>query len=182
MQRALDGRAGGDTDHGAVAHQCGIECNGDVAPRRQLAEMRAERRVVVGQRGGKRADRKPFIQIRQIGQFGNERAIDEDQAARLDIAKHRARRFGARLGRGVRRIGERLGIAHQRAQIGIFPLLDATMRQAFFGEHIEGGVALRGDSVAPRQCLAHEREGLRQRGFRRGLDRGDFGVHAKTSS
>ena len=62
MQRPLDGRAGGDPDHGAVAHQRGIERNRDVACRRKLAEMRGDQlRVAVGERSRKRADRKALV-------------------------------------------------------------------------------------------------------------------------
>ena len=173
MQRPLDGRAGGDADHRAVAHQGGIERDRDIAGRRELAEMRGERRIAVGQRGGERADREPRLQIGEIGQFGDEGAVDEDQAAGLDIAEQCAGGFRPRLRRGVRRARQRLGIAHQRAQIGIFPLLDAAMRQAFFGEHIEGRLALRRNRVIAGQPRARLRKVLRQRGLGRGLDGGD---------
>ena len=52
MQRPLDGRTRGDADHRAVAHQCGIERNGDVACRRQLAEVLREHGIVARQRVG----------------------------------------------------------------------------------------------------------------------------------
>ena len=42
-------------------------------------------------------------------------------------------------------LAERLRLAHQRAQVGILPVLDAAMRQAFPGENVEGGGALRRD-------------------------------------
>ena len=56
------------------------------------------------------------------------------------------------------------------------------MRQAFLGKQAEGGFALRGDGVIAGQRFARVRKNLRQLGFRRGLDRGDSGVHATTSS
>jgi hypothetical protein len=71
---------------------------------------------------------------------------------------------------------------HQRAQIGIFPLLNAPVRQALLGEQLKGCIAPRRDRVVTRQAIAHLRKRLRQCGLGRGLDDGDFGVHAGTSS
>ena len=169
MQRPLDGRAGADADHRAVAHQRGIERDGDIACRRQLAELRRERRIAIGERGGERTDRKPALQRGDVGQFRNERAVDEDEPAAFDIAEQFARRLGARLGRGIGRARQRLRLAHQRAQVGVLPVLDAAMRQAFLGEQVEGGLALRGDRVAAGQPRPRLRIRLRQRGLRRGL-------------
>ena len=87
-----------------------------------------------------------------------------------------------RLGRGVGRTCQRLRLAHQRAQVGIFPLLDPPMRQTLFGEYFESRITPRRDRVVARQPVARLRKGLRKSGFRRGLDDGDFGVHAGTSS
>ncbi len=182
MQRALGRRARGDTDHRTVAHQGGIECNRDVTRRRKLAQMRLDRGVICGERGSQRTDRQPAFQVCHIGQFRDKSAVDKNEAARLDIAERRARALGARLGGSVGRHGKRLGVAHQRAQIGIFPILDTPVRQTFFGEQVEGRRALGGDRIVAGQAAAHLREFMRQCGFGRGLDDGDFGVHAKTSS
>ncbi len=182
MNRPLDGRAGGDADHGAVAHQRGIERDRDVACRRELAEMGSERRIAVGQRVGERADRKPRLQGGNVGQFGDESAVDKHQPARFDVAEQGAGRLRPRLGGGIGRRCERLCVAHQRAQIGVFPVLDAAMRQAGLGEYVEGRRALRRDRATAGQPPARLRKSLRQRGLRRGLDDGDFGVHAGTSS
>ena len=56
MNRPLDGRAGGNADHRAIAHQRGIERDRGVACRRKLAEMASQRRIAIGQRVGERAD------------------------------------------------------------------------------------------------------------------------------
>jgi len=80
------------------------------------------------------------------------------------------------------RRGKRLGIAHQRAQVGVFPLLDAPVRQAGPGEHVEGGIAPRRDRIVAGQPPARLREGLRQRRLGVGLDGGDSSVHAAASS
>jgi hypothetical protein len=87
-----------------------------------------------------------------------------------------------RLGRGVGRTCQRLCLAHQRAQVGIFPFLDPPVRQTLFGEDVESRITPRRDRIVARQSIARLREGLSQRGFGRGLDDGDFRVHAGTSS
>ncbi len=46
----------------------------------------------------------PSSRPAEIGQFGDESAVDKNEAARLDVAEHARRRFLAtRLGRGIRR-------------------------------------------------------------------------------
>ena len=141
-----------DADHGAVAHQRGVERDGDVACRRQLAEMRVEHRIAAGKRVGERTDRQgPRSRSGEIGQFRHERAVDEDEPARLDIAEQLAGRLGARLRGRIGRGRQRLCLAHQRAQIGVFPFLDAAMRQALLGEQVERRLALRGDRVVAGQ-------------------------------
>ena len=112
MDRPLGGRACGDADHRAVAHQRGIERDRGVACRRELAEMGSERRIAIGQRVGERADRKPRLEACNVGQFGHESAIDKHQPARFDVSEQGAGRLGPRLGGGIGRRGERLGIAH----------------------------------------------------------------------
>ena len=154
MQRPFDGRAGADADDGAVAHQRGIERDGDIACRRELAEFFRERRIVVGKRRGERTDRQPGFQRRGVGQFRHERAVDEDQPAAFDVAEQLSRRLRAGHRRGIGRSGERLGIAHQRAQVGVLPVLDAAMRQALAGEQVERGRALFGDRRPAGQPLA----------------------------
>ena len=84
--------------------------------------------------------------------------------------------------RRVRFSRKRKRLAHQRAQVGIFPFLDPPMRQTLFGEYVESRIAPRRDRVVAGQPIARLREGLCQRGFRRGLDDGDVRVHAGTSS
>ncbi len=54
MQRAFDGGAGGDMDHGAVAHQRGVERDRDIGRGRELAEFLRERWIAGGERIGER--------------------------------------------------------------------------------------------------------------------------------
>ena len=67
---------------------------------------------------------------RQIGQLRREGAVDEHQPPAIDAGKDARRLLGARLGRRIGRRRQRIGLAHQRAQIGVFPFLDAPVRQA----------------------------------------------------
>ena len=64
---------------------------------------------------------------------------------------------GARLGGRVGRAGERLGLAHQRAQIGVFPLLDPPVRQALRFEPAERRLAQRHDLAVARQLALRGR-------------------------
>ncbi len=96
MQRPLDGRAGGDTDHRAVAHQRGVERDRDVARRRELAERSGQAGIVAGERGRQRTDAQACLQLGDIRQFGHERAVDEHQTAALHIAEQSARRSSRR--------------------------------------------------------------------------------------
>ncbi len=173
-----------DADDRAVAHQRGIERHGDVARRRELAEFRRERRIVVGKRRGKRTDRKPGFERRGVGQFRHERAVDKDQPAAFDVAEQLSRRLGAGNRCGIGRSGKRLGIAHQRAQIGVLPVLDAAMRQALADEKVERGGALFGDRRPAGQPLARLGKGVRQGGLRRRLDDLYFrhGIHSFRSA
>jgi hypothetical protein len=118
----------------------------------------------------------------QIGQFGDKSAIDENEPASIEVADHSAGIFGTRLGSAIRRVGQGFRLAHQRAQIGIFPLFDPPMRQPLFGENNESRLAPRRDRIVARQPAARLGKGLRQRRFRCGLDDGDLRVHAGTSS
>ncbi len=182
MQRPRDGRACGNADHRAIAHQCGIERNGNITARRELAEMAHDERIAADERIGKRADAQPVFELCSVGQFRDKGAVDKNQPPRFEIAGQRAGFLRQRLGRRIRRRRQRLGVAHQRAQIGIFPLLDPPMRQAGFGEQVECRLALRDNRLAARQIPPHLRKSLRQRGLGRRLDRGDVSAHAAASS
>src|SRR5436305_1211294 len=64
-----------------------------------------------------------------IGPVGREITVRDDDAPRLEIAKACAR---VRQPRENIRVGprcKRLGVAHQCAQIGVFPFLDAAVRK-----------------------------------------------------
>ena len=124
----------------------------------------------------------PLSRALKIGQFGHERAVNESEPPHLDVAEHAARGLGVRLIDRIRETRQRLRLAHQRAQVGIFPFLDAAVRETLFGEHIERGHALRGNFAIARQVTAGLGKGICQRAFRRGLDCGERSVHATASS
>ena len=100
----------------------------------------------------------PGSKAGNVGQFGDERAVDKHQPARFDVAEQGAGRLRPRLGGGIGRRRERLGVAHQRAQIGVFPVLDAPVRQAGLGEHVERRRALRRDRAIAGQPPARLRQ------------------------
>ena len=98
--------------------------------------------------------------------------------ARASIEGERGDRLpGARLRGRIGHARERLGVAHERAQVGIFPFLDAAVRQPFGLEPPESVFAQRSDRRRARKRALHHGEIRRQRGFGRSLDRADLGVH-----
>ena len=163
--------AGVDADDRAVAHQRGIERNRDIARRRELAEMRPR---ASGSFAASAAASDPTVRPRSSA------AISDSSGTNAPSTKTSRRHstspsiapavLAPRLGRGIGRARQRLCLAHQRAQVGVLPLLDAAMRQALLGEQVEGGRALRRDRVAARQPRARLGKGVRQSGLRRGLD------------
>ncbi len=78
--------------------------------------------------------------------------------------------------------GQRLGVAHQRAQIGVFPLLDAPVRQALRLEPPERGLAQRHDLAVARQLRLGGRIAFRERQLGGGLYGAEFGFHDYAAS
>ena len=117
-------------DHDAVAHESGVERHRHVVGRDELAKMRYHLRIADRQRLRHRTDGEAFLEIGKIGQLRHKRAVDEDDAATLDRCQRRAGVPRARFGGGAGNTGERLGVAHQRAQVGVLPFLYPPVRQA----------------------------------------------------
>ena len=61
----VERRAGRDLDHGAVAHEGGVERDRDIVGRHDLAEMRRRPPVAGGQRLRQRADGQPGLERRR---------------------------------------------------------------------------------------------------------------------
>ena len=116
-------------------------------------------------------------QIGEVGQFRHEGAVDEHDAPRIHVADQLAGVLGARLGGRVRRAGERLRVADQRAEIGVFPLLDPPVRQAKRVEARGRGLAQRHDLAVARQLGLRGLVGIGQRLLGVGLHAAEFGVH-----
>ena len=114
--------------------------------------------------------------------FRRENAIDEHQPPAIDAGENVARRLGVRFRRRIGRRGKRIGLAHQRAQVGVFPFLDAAMRQALLLELLERVRAQRRQRALAGQLAARRLIGSGQRLLGVGLDGADFGVHAAASS
>ena len=166
-----------DMDHRAVTHERGIERDRHIVGRHQLAQMGDELLIAGGEPLRHRADREAGFQVGEIGELRHEGAVDEDDRARLDRGEHGDRVLGARLRGRIGHARERLGIAHERAQVGIFPLLDPAVRQPFALEAPERILAQRRDRRRARKRALRHGEIRRQRGFGRSLDRADLDVH-----
>ena len=177
VERTGERGARGDVDHRAVAHERRVERDRDVVARRHLAETGGEPRIAGRQHLRRRADAQPRLEVAEIGELGYESAVDEHDAARIDRDERGQDLAGARLRRRVGRACERLGVAHERAQVGIFPILHPPVRQAFGLEALERVLAQRGDRRRARKRGLGGGEARRQRGLGCGLDRSDLGVH-----
>ena len=135
--------------------------------------------VALGERASERKNTEPRLQRREVRKLRHECTVHQHQPARIDARKRvELLRFLDRT--GIRRRRKGCGFPHQRAQIGIFPLLDPPVRQSAFEER-------------RRRFLAEFRERFRARKLRaRRLDRGGkrllggradglyFGIHGFT--
>jgi hypothetical protein len=140
----IDGCVLRHVDQRAITHQRGIERDHAFAiGRHHLSEMLCEQRIAGGQRLRHRADTHARRQIRHLGQFGYERPVDKDDALRIHVPDQATGILRRRLGGIVRGSRERSGFAHQRAQVGVLPLLDSAIRQPFRLEPAECCVAQR---------------------------------------
>ena len=144
MDRALDRGAGRHVDDDAVAHEGGVERDRHVVGREHLAEIRC-------------SPAESFCASAcAIGRIARPASSVVSPTVRARTRRRRTRGAGTRcrassapaslaraFAAGVGRARERLGVAHHRAQIGVFPLLDAPMRQADRSEALERGRAQR---------------------------------------
>ncbi len=162
---------------GAVAHQRRVQRQRHVVTADDLAEMPHDARVALRQRIGHGADGQALLQRSEIGKLGDENAADENDPAAFHVADRARGGFGARLGGRIRRRGQRLGVAHQRAQVGIFPFLDAPVRQSAGIEAAESAVAQGGDRPAPGQLLFHRGKRIRERKLGRGFQGFHVDIH-----
>ncbi len=131
MQRPRDRGTVGNPDHRAVAHHRGVERERRVVlQRRDAAETLQHRGIALRQGLGQRADGKTRLKRGKIGQIGANTPSTITIRRAFTAARKAPADFAVELRRRIRRRRQRLGIAHQRAQVGIFPFLDAPVRQA----------------------------------------------------
>ena len=184
VQRPCDLRAGRDADEHAVAHQRRVERKRHVARREILAEMRGHNGLAAAQRRRHGVDRQTAFEPAEIGQLRREHAVHQEQAAAIDPSDDPAGAQRLGLAIGIRRAGERLRIAKQRAQVGVLPLLDLTMRQAGGDEVPERGLAPGSDLAVARQGGLGRGEGVGNGELGNGLEGANgrgHGRHAASS-
>ncbi len=178
MDRPLDRRALGDVDQRAIAHQRGVERDHALLlGGHDLAEISGGERIARGQRLGHGPDGQSLREIVEVGQIRRKHAVDEHDAPHLHVADQLAGVLGALLGGLAWRTGQRLGVAHKRAEIGVVPLLDPPVRQARSVEALERRLAQRPDRAIARELAFGGSKGLRQRKLGVALHREDFGIH-----
>ena len=151
----------------------GVERDRDVVGGHDLAEMREQRGSPAASASAIERMVRPGSRPARSDSSGTNAPSTKTMRRASIEREHGAGVFGARLRGGVGRARERLGLAHQRAQVGVFPLLDAPVRQALGLEAAERGLAQRRDRARARQRALGRGEARRQRGLGRGLDRAD---------
>ena len=177
MDRPLDRDAGRNRDDDAVAGQRGVERERRIVGGNHRAEPLRQQRLVQGQRLGHRANEETGFETGEIGQLGDERAVDDHQAPEAESGQQAACVSRALLGFRIGRRRKRLGIPHQPPQVGIFPGFDPGMRQPGKHKMIECGGAHRGDIAAAGQALPRRRVDIDQTEFGLGPDGADASVH-----
>ena len=176
MDRLGRGRTALDAQRHAAAHESGVEPIGGIvaAGDRPGPVVR-----IFGQEREQFGDRNARIAVLEFAPGRFIAPVDDGDVMRVDAAEDR-RDIAFRLGAG--RARQRLRLAHQRAQVGVFPLLDAAMRQAFGVEAAEGVLAQGRDRALARQRGARRRKGVAQRLLGRGFRVAHFHVHQAASS
>src|SRR5690242_10589504 len=128
MQRLRSRAALSDTNRNATTHERSVERYGDIVVARHLAKTI---RTLVGG------------EIKQLADL-NVRSRLEVAPAPLEASVHNGHGIGIDIGECrytpfLRcRFSQRLRIAHQRAQVGVFPFLDPAMRQTRRIKALEG--------------------------------------------
>ena len=162
MQRLRQHDAVGDLDHHAIGHHRAVERDHriGVVGREQL---RLQRGVAGLQHFAQGADGQPLLQPVQFGKLWREHAVHQHQPARALDRLQLHGRCSPLQRSGIRRGRERQHFAHQRAQIGVFPVLDPAVRQAHTVIGLEGGASRLGDLAGARQPVARDGKAVAQR-------------------
>src|SRR6516225_7182675 len=154
-----------------AAAKCALPGAGAIAALRQEAFGRFEQAGLPS----RRVEEWKYTDLRALMRDALPLAPPSDATAEVRAAGA----GGADLGGGVGRRRERQRIAHQRAQVGVLPFLDAPARQARLLEASESLLAQRRNRARPRQRTFRRREVCRERALGRGLDRANFSVHVR---
>ena len=139
MDRLRVARVLADMDDGAAGHERGVERNRDVIGHVLAQAIHVER--AFGEPREQFHDRHARIVAVLIRPAGRQVTIRDHDAARIEVAKSGAGILQPREHVCIRTRREGLCLAHQHAQIGVFPFLDAAMRQAGRGEALERRLA-----------------------------------------
>ncbi len=124
-----------------------------------------------------RADAEAFSKTSHLGQFWRKYAVDQHQPTRAPDGVKLQGRARARQRRRVRRRRQRQHLAHQQAQIGVFPVLDAPVREANTLVSLECLPPVISDLACARQPILSDGEDIAQRVSFFGF--GQYYVHYK---
>ena len=176
MDRLGDGRSALDAQRHTAAHERGVEPLRRVIAARNLPEPIIG---IVGEELEQFGEADARIGRFEVAPGRFIAAVDDGDAIGVDAGQDR-RDVAFRLCIG--RAGQRLCLAHQRAQVGVFPFLDAPVRQAFGVETLERVVAQGRDRALAGQRAARRRKGAGKRLLGRGFRVAHFHVHHAASS
>ena len=128
VQRLRQHRAVGNLDHDAIGHHRAVERDHRIGIV-ECEQLRLQRGVARFQHLAQRTNLQALFEAASLGQLWREHAVDQYQTARAFDPVDLERSFGARQRRRIRCRRQRQHFAHQRAQIGVFPVLDPPVRQ-----------------------------------------------------
>ena len=179
MDRPLQHDIGLDRNHDTVGRERAVQCRNGIGPG---ASSERQNRLVRCQRLGRRADADAGFEVREIGQFGNKCAVDDQEPPEAETCAQRTRLARGRVGGGIRPRRKRLGIAHQAPEVGVLPCLDTRMRQALRDEAIKRIAPQRAGLTAARQTGPGRSEQVGQADFGSGLHGSDLGIHGNQAA
>ena len=172
-------RARRDLDEHAVAHQGGVEHQPGIGVGHSGARQDARDVLTTGdERIGQAVNGQPLGQAFQRREFGHEDAIDQDETHAVERQRGQPRTHRVA---DKRALGQRPGLAQQRAQIGIAPGFQPPMRQALRLEAGKGVLTQLAHRQGARQFGLGGGELGAERLFGSRLQRGYDGHHAAST-
>ena len=179
MDRLLDGRALGDVNERAVAHQRGVERR--PRPRARSATTLPRCAATSGSPAASACAIERMVRpgdrfCRSDNSGTNTPSTNTMRRTSMSPIRRPAS-FARALAAASGAPAQRAYVSHQRAQIGVFPLLDPPARQAGVVELPERRLAQRRDLAVAGQLGLRRGIGLRERQLGTGLHVKDFGIH-----